>query len=339
MRIDHATSHRLEQQDDAGDHPAILLTTAAAHACRDVPTAAPGDTVEQVLARIRGRRFASVAIIAVCDGPRLAGIVAVENLLAADPRSLIETVMDADPPTVTGHEDQERAVWQALRHNEAGLAVVDAERRWLGVIAPQRLLAVLLEEHDEDIARLSGYLTSTRGARKASTEPIGRRLWHRLPWLLVGLVGAMFAAGIMDAFQSQLEKQVLVAFFIPGIVYLADAVGTQTEALVIRGLSVGVGIRRIVWREAVTGLLIGCLVAGLTFPVTVLFWHDAAVSTAVSLSLFTACSAAAVVAMLLPWLFGKVGADPAFGSGPLATIVQDLLSIVVYLAVSTVVVG
>lgn len=321
------------------EDPAVLLKTAAAQATIDVPTAAPGDTVQQVISRIRGRTFRSVAIVAVCDGPRLAGVITVENLLAADPQSLVETVMDADPPTVTGHQDQERAVWQALRHSEAGLAVVDGDRRWLGVIPPQRLLSMLLEEHDEDIARLSGYLASTRGARKASTEPIGRRLWHRLPWLLVGLAGAMFAAGIMDAFQSQLEEQVLVAFFIPGIVYLADAVGTQTEALVIRGLSVGVGLRSIVRREAVTGLLIGCLVAVLTYPVTLLFWHDAAVSVAVSLSLLAACSAAAVVAMVLPWLFGKVGVDPAFGSGPLATIVQDLLSILVYLAVSTAVVG
>jgi magnesium transporter len=34
------------------------------------------------------------------------------------------------------------------------------------------------------------------------------------------------------------------------------------------------------------------------------------------------------VAMILPWGFQRVGADPAFGSGPLSTVIQDLLSIV-----------
>ncbi|MGV9610961.1 magnesium transporter [Nocardia xishanensis] len=339
MRTDGAAMVRRGMPVGRRKDAAALLTTAAAHACRDVPTAAPSDTVEQVLTGMQGRRFASVAVVAVCDGPRLEGIITLENLLAADPRCRVAAVMDADPPTVAGHQDQEQAVWKALRHNEAGLAVVDADRRWLGVIPPQRLLSVLLEEHDEDIARLSGYLTSTAGARKASTEPIGRRLWHRLPWLLVGLAGAMLAAGMVDAFQAQLERQVLVAFFIPGIVYLADAVGTQTESLVIRGLSVGVGIEKILWREAVTGLMIGCLIAAVTYPVTLLIWHDASVSLAVSLSLLAACSAAAVVAMVLPWSFAKFGIDPAFGSGPLATIVQDLLSILVYLAVSTAVVA
>jgi Mg/Co/Ni transporter MgtE len=53
------------------------------------------------------------------------------------------------------------------------------------------------------------------------------------------------------------EPNLAVAYFIPGIVYLADAVGTQAETLAIRGLSVGVGIGRIARREALTGLLVG----------------------------------------------------------------------------------
>ncbi|GAB2727941.1 magnesium transporter [Nocardia thraciensis] len=230
-------------------------------------------------------------------------------------------------------------MWEALRHNEPALAVVDGEGRWLGVIPPQRLLSVLLREHDEDVARLAGYLSSTAGARTATEEPVGRRLWHRLPWLLVGLAGAMLAAGVVDAFHAQLEREVLVAFFIPGIVYLADAVGTQTEALVIRGLSVGVGIRRIVYREAVTGALIGLLIALVSYPLTLLFWGNQEASLAVSVSLLAACSVAGVVAMALPWAISRLQVDPAFGSGPLATVVQDLLSILVYFAVAAVIVG
>ncbi|NEW37682.1 magnesium transporter [Nocardia cyriacigeorgica] len=316
-----------------------FLTSAAAHAYRDIPEARPDDTVGQVLSGLQGRRFATVSVVAVCDGPRLAGLITIENLLAAEPTARVAEVMDRDPPVVAGHQNQEDAVWEALRHDEPGLAVVDSERRWLGVIPPQRLLSVLLQEHDEDVARLSGYLASTAGARSATTERIGRRLWHRLPWLLVGLVGAILAAGVLDVFQDQLERQVLVAFFIPGVVYLADAVGTQTEALVIRGLSVGVGIRSIVWRETITGLLIGALIAVAAYPATLPLWHDPSVSLAVALSLFAACSVAAGVAMALPWAFSIVGVDPAFGAGPLATVVQDVLSILVYLTISTVVVG
>ena len=132
---------------------------------------------------------------------------------------------------------------------EPGLAVVDGEGRFRGLIAPQQLLTVLLDEHDEDMARLGGFLHSVESARATTVESVARRLWHRMPWLVVGLIGAMVSAGLMSAFEAQLDANLAVAYFVPGIVYLADAVGTQTETLAIRGLSVGVGIRRIIGRK------------------------------------------------------------------------------------------
>jgi magnesium transporter len=121
----------------------------------------------------------------------------------------------------------------------------ERQGEFVGLVPPHRIVAVLLTEHDEDVARLGGCLASTENARQAAEEDVGRRLWHRLPWLLVGLAGAMASAAIVGAFEEQLEDNVLLAVFVPGVVYMADAVGTQTEALVIRGLSVGVSIRAI----------------------------------------------------------------------------------------------
>jgi magnesium transporter len=94
-------------------------------------------------------------------------------------------------------------------------------------------------------------VASTSSARHATEEPIIPRLKHRLPWLLLGLAGAIAAAGVVGAFERDLEQQVLLAFLVLGIVYMANAVGTQTEALIIRGLSVGVPIRRILQRELI----------------------------------------------------------------------------------------
>jgi magnesium transporter len=184
------------------------------------------------------------------------------------------------------------------------------------------------------MARLGGFMKGSAGAREASLEPTRVRLWHRLPWLLVGLLGAIVAALIVDGFEERLREEVLLAFFLPGVVYLADAVGTQTEALVIRGLSVGVRIRDVVVRELATGLMAGTILGVLFFPIGMLWWRDADVVLAVSCSLFIACSVATVVATLLPWLFNLAGQDPAFGSGPLATVVQDLLSILLYFSVA-----
>jgi magnesium transporter len=128
---------------------------------------------------------------------------------------------------------------------------------------------------------------------------------------------------------------VLIAFFVPGVVYIAAAVGTQTETLVIRGLSVGVSIVRVAVREAITGVLLGLFLAVLAFPLVSLLWHDLDIALSVSVALFAASSIATLIAMALPWAIQRLGQDPAFGAGPLATAIQDLLSITIYFVTAT----
>jgi magnesium transporter len=43
--------------------------------------------------------------------------------------------------------------------------------------------------------------------------------------------------------------------------------------------------------------------------------------------------------MALPYLLHRLGKDPAYGSGPLATVIQDLISILVYFLISTAIIG
>lgn len=159
------------------------------------------------------------------------------------------------------------------------------------------------------------------------------RLWHRVPWLLLGLLGAALAAWLVDGFETELAGDNRIVLFVPGVVYMADAVGPQTEALVIRGLSVRVSMRSVLRLEVLTGLFVGLLIGGLALPAVWLAFGPADLAVAVALSLLAACAGATVVAMALPWAMDRLGRDPAFGSGPLATVVQDLLSLLIYFAV------
>ena len=84
------------------------------------------------------------------------------------------------------------------------------------------------------------------------------------------------------------------------------------------------------WRELLTGVVIGADLALAFVPFALLVWGDGGIAVAVALALFASCSIATLVAMALPWAFARLGRDPAFGSGPLATVIQDLLSIAVY---------
>ena len=262
------------------------LEVASSHATANIPTAHPGDTAGAVRDRIIGKNFDTVADIAVCVDGRLVGIVGIEGLLAAAPDTAIGRLMDDEPPVVAPNTDQEIAAWAMLEHGEGSLAVVDNDGMFLGLITPQRMLSVLMQEHEEDLSRLSGLLAKGNTARIASEERVARRLAHRLPWVAIGLLGAMMSAWLVGSSEDQLARTVQLAFFLPAIVYMADAVGTQTETLAVRGLSVGVPIRRFVAKEMIAGALIGCVVAALFFPFCLVVFDDVSVAVTVSLALF-----------------------------------------------------
>ena len=271
----------------------------------------------------------------VCAGERLVGIVPVERLLAAGDDALLESIMDRPVAVASPDDDQERVALQAARSRARSVAVVDESGRFLHMVPPESVIAVLSEEHEEDLARIGGFLARSGSARTAAEEDVRMRLWHRLPWLAIGLVGAMASAGIVASFEDQLERQVLLAFFVPAVVYMADAVGTQTETVVIRGMALGVSLRSIARRELATGAIIGMLLAAAFFLFARAVWGDVRVAAVVSLALLVSASVATVVAMLLPYALQRLGRDPAFGSGPLATVIQDLLSIAAYFAIAT----
>lgn len=312
----------------------LTFETAAQHATREVPVVDPAKRIGDLRRELIGRRYESASHIAVCRNGRFHGVVRIEDALAASEETAVEAVMDGRTPVVAPGIDQEVAALQAVRHGESALCVVDATGGFIGIVPPARVLEVLLAEHEEDLSRLGGFLKAASTARTTTEEPAPRRLQHRLPWLLLGLCGALLAADLVGAFESALQGNILFAFFLPGIVYLADAVGTQTETIIVRGLSLGVPLRRMVTREVLAGVAIGAVLSVIAGLVVLWRWNDADVSLAVGLAVFASCSTATLAAIALPALFEFMGLDPAFGSGPLATVIQDLLSIWIYLTVT-----
>jgi magnesium transporter len=281
---------------------AVTFESAAQHATVRVPISSPAATVGELRAALAGSAFESAAHVVVCEGERFRGIVRIEDLLPARSDMMVAELMDSDVPVVAPGIDQEIAAWRAVRRGESALTLVDAQGRFAGLIPPHRLLAVLLSEHEEDLSRLGGFLHTTEGARRASEETVPRRFGHRIPWLLVGLAGALLAAELVAGFEGMLREHVVLAFFVPGIVYLADAVGTQTETVVVRGLSVGVRLSAMIRRELLNGLAIGVALALVAFPLVLLRFADTDLATIVATSLFAACATASAAAMALPWL-------------------------------------
>jgi magnesium transporter len=311
-----------------GHRPVGELLVAA------VPRASPAQRAGEVRTALLSGSFESASDIVVVEDERVLGLVALEALIDADPDARVRELVRAGSAQISEDADQELAAALAARNGLRTVAVVDAQGRFKGLVPAERLIAVLVEEHEEDLARIGGSLASSSAARRASEEAVSRRLWHRLPWLALGLAGAMLSAGIVASFEEELRAEVLLAVFVPAVVYMADAVGTQTETVVIRGMSLGVPIGRVAVRELLTGLIIGVLIAVTFFAFAIAVWHDTRVAAVVSLALFVSTSVATAVAMSLPYALARLGRDPAFGSGPLATVIQDLLSIAAYFTIA-----
>jgi magnesium transporter len=312
--------------------PAHRPETAGRHLVRRVPVAGPAATVASVRAGLTGQVYDVADAVYVLDPPgRLVGVVPLPRLLAAPGDAPLEKVMVPEPPCARPEHDQERVAWLALRHGLDSVPVVDGTGQFRGVVPGRVLLGVLWREHTEDVHRLAGILREGEQAHAAIESALWQRLARRLPWLLVGLAGSVVATAVMTRFEQILETQVAVAFFIPGIVYLADAVGTQTEAIVVRYLAVGHATPGRLFRgELPTGLLIGLCLGVIVFPITLLGFGDTRLAAAVAVTVSAAGLAASCLGLVFPWLLSRAGKDPAFGSGPVATVVQDVLSLLIY---------
>jgi magnesium transporter len=311
--------------------------TAARHLVERVPTARGDETVAALIERMRSNRHEHADSVYVLDRDGcLQGAVGFAQLLGAQPDQPLAQLMERDLPSVGPGADQEQAALLALRHRMTAVPVVDRGGVLLGVVPALALLQILHREHIEDLHRLAGIAREDAIARGSIESPPTRRARDRLPWLIVGLCGSMLAAYVMSRYERVLAAHLAVSFFVPAIVYLADAIGTQTEAIVVRGLSIArLPLRRLLFAELWTGLLIGGTLGALALPFIGIAFGDFRLAASVAIAILLAGSAATTIGLMLPWFLQRSGKDPAFGSGPLATVIQDVLSLLIYFAVAT----
>lgn len=165
-----------------------------------------------------------------------------------------------------------------------------------------------------------------------------KSLKHRLPWLIVGLIGGLLAAGIISSFEKTLKENLELALFIPLIVYMSDAVGTQMESFAIRDLSLhqNLNFKKYFMKQLTIVSLIALVMGVLVFVVTVPLYKDVPISMVISISLFGAITSSIFTGLLVPYFFNKENFDPANASGPIATIIQDLLSVTIYFLLASV---
>ena len=158
----------------------------------------------------------------------------------------------------------------------------------------------------------------------------------RLPWLVVGLLGGLLASFFISRFEDVLSQNISLAFFLPLIVYMSDAVGTQTETIFVRNLSRG-SLRFSVYllKEFFVGILLGIVFGAATGLISYLWIQSQEIALTVGFAMFANVAIAPIVALVVPEILFKERTDPALGGGPFTTIIQDVLSILIYFTVAS----
>jgi len=302
---------------------------------RAVPTCQPEATPSAVRAQLRGEAYDSTATIYVCEGvgegQRLVGRLDSTDLLQSTDVSSVGAVMEPVRAVLHPDANREDAVLLAIETDRTEIPVIESDGRFLGAVTAQAIIDTMHQEHLEDVLRRAGVRHTGEQISDIASERVRDALRNRIPWLLFGLVAGLGLSVISSQFEATMRETIALAFFPPVVAYIADSVGTQSEAIAIRAFALreveyGAYLRR----ELGVGVVVGGVLGILGGSGAVVIRGSISIGVVVGLSLFISSAAATVLASLIPIGFIVVGVDPALGSGPLATALQDGLSLMIY---------
>jgi magnesium transporter len=295
-------------------------------------------TVEEAIQYLRQEAptAETVYYIYVIDGDdRLVGVVSLRELLIAQPDVPVREIMYERVISVPADMDQEEVAAILGRYDFLAIPVVDDENRLLGIITVDDILDVLIEEAQEDIAKLSAV---SRAEKEVLASPLASAR-RRIPWLMLLLFIGVLTSKLVGFFEDTISRLTALAFFMPMVAGMTGNTGTQSLAMVIRGIASGELTRdkygRFILQQASVGLIIGAVCSLLIVGVLYGMENDLRLGIVVGFSLLLTLLIGTIAGTVIPLLLHFLKVDPAVASGPLITTLSDVFSLVVYFGIAT----
>jgi magnesium transporter len=292
-----------------------------------------GEAIEKI--REKSQEVEKLYFVWVVDDlGRLVGVVSMKDLLLEPIDTKIKDIMKTEVISVDVGTDQEEVARIVKQYDLTHVPVVNGQHKLIGRITIDDIIDVIDEEASEDFSLMAGVMDQELA--EESALKISRA---RLPWLLVGLLGGLVSAIVINHFHGSIEKILALSFFIPVIMAMGGNTGIQASTVVIRGLATGeISIIRIgrrllteLWVALINGILCGIL---LGFAVS--FWlSDLPLGIGVGVSLITVILFSGAFGSFIPLLLKKFNIDPALAAGPFITTSNDILGLLIYLSIIT----
>ena len=282
----------------------------------------------------QANNFETVNYLYVIDKElELKGVLSIKDILNEKAKGKVSEVMSKKLVKAEDTTDQEEVALLALKHNLKAIPVVNKNNKFLGVVDSDTILKILYKESTEDILLTRGFLANTSIFEETS---IKSTIIARSPWLLMGLLGGIMAAHIISIFEPTLQAMIALASFIPIIVYLSGAVSTQSATIFIRGMAINkkISLLKYFFREIKIGTILGFILGIMLSLIAFFGWKDLKLSIILFASVFGGIIFSVFFAVTIPLLLLKIKKDPAVGTGPLATIISDVLSVMIYLLIA-----
>jgi magnesium transporter len=314
--------------------------TAGSRAITAFPKAKGGDTIRNVenMLTEKAKDFETIDYVYVVDENEvLLGVASIKEIHSSTKDANIEDLMTRKLVSVHLLTHQERIVYLALSHGIKAVPVVDKQNHLLGIVPYDVILKVFNEEVNEDIFRFGGLFHKVGKDYGTTKASILAMIKTRTPWLIIGVLGGIATASIISSFEVVLSTLLSLAAFAPVLAYLSDAVGTQSETLVVRSLAIDpqLALKSYFLRELGVACALALVCGGLLSVAALIGWQDPILGLIVGLSMFLNIVAAVLISTGFPFIFMKLHVDPAIASGPFATMISDVTTITIYFAVAT----
>lgn len=289
----------------------------------------------------RGDEVDSVFYVYVLDpNGRLVGVVSLRQLLRHPAATPLVSVMVRDVIHVGPRQDQEEVARFVARYDLLAIPVLDEHRRMLGIVTVDDVIDVIREEAVEDMMLLAG-VNDDISAQGKGVLALAR---DRAGWLLATIGGGILAAELIGLWEDTLKDVAILAGFIPVIMGMGGNVGIQSATITVRGIATGHvqlgGALSYVIREAQVGVALGTLYATLLGGYGLArYWDQPMVGISVGLSVGSAIILASLFGTTVPVALSRLGVDPAIATGPFVTTVVDVVGIVVYFGIATLLIG
>ena len=300
-----------------------------------------GTTARQALDEVKrtGIDKETIYTLYVIDrGRHLLGTVALRKLILAADDAPVETLMDVSAcVSVKTLDDQETVADTVRKYDLLSIPVVDNENRLVGIITADDIMDVIEEENTEDFEKMAALLPSDGEYLKTSAVQMAIK---RMPWLIVLMFSAILTGSIILHFETLLAGAVGLTAFIPMLMDTGGNCGAQASTLVIRGLALNqVQFRdffKVLWKEFRVSLMVGFVLAGLTF-LRLLFFSEweVGVAAVVAISLYCTVILSKAIGCSLPLLAKKVHLDPALMASPLITTIVDMCSLMIFFSIAS----